>query len=224
MPEPIALCLEDLDGPHGSGRYMTCVAVRGGDPGLGVDRGGKIVWRAQQGLACELWVSADDQLILLRPEGAPGVRVSRAGRGLDAPVGKPVVLLDQDCVETAGRRFRIHVHGVTGEVVAPAPFVERHTVGKVAIAVAIGVAAMSCHKDAPNTKPVEVREQPPAPPYIPPPDAAPETTSDAAADAAGDAGNDAGKDGGKVDAGKKAQPIEVRAHPPKPVSHDKNGF
>lgn len=227
MPKPIALCLEDLDGPRGSGRYMTCVAVRGGDPGLGVDRHGKVAWRLEQGLACELWVSADEQLILLRPEGAPSVRVTRAGRALDAPFGKPVVLLDQDCVETAGRRFRVHVHGVTGEVVAPAPFAESHAVGKVAVAVAMGVAAMSCHKGDPNAKPVEVREQPPSPPYIPPPDAGPEDAAeaglDAAADAA-DAADDVTADSGKVDAGKKTQPIEIRPHPPKPVSRDKSGL
>jgi len=221
MPEPIALCLEDLDGPRGSGRYMTCVAVRGGDPGLGIDLRGKVVWRTEAGLACELWVSADEQLILLRPPTAPTVRVSRAGRGLDVPFDKPVVLLDQDCVETAGRRFRVHVHGATAEVVAPAPFVERHAVGKIAATIAIGVAAIGCHKSDPNAKPVEVREMPPAPPPMPMPDAAPEGTDAGDADGADADGGEGGlPDAGKADAGKKPQPIEVRPHPPKPVSHN----
>ena len=50
-------------------------------------------------MTCELWVSADDRLILYRPEGADAVAVSRAGRSLDVPSGKPVVLIDQDQID-----------------------------------------------------------------------------------------------------------------------------
>jgi hypothetical protein len=216
MPEPIALCLEDLDNPRHAGRYMTCVAVRGGEPGLGIDLDGKIAWRVRDAYACELWVSGDDQLILLRPAGAPVVHVSRAGRGLEAPFEKPVVLLDQDCVETAGRRFRVHVHGTTPDVVAPAPFTQSHTVGKLAATIAMGVAAISCHKGGENSsKPVEVREQPPAAPMMPPPDASSVDASQGA-----DSGRDGGdaSDAGKVDSGRTVRTIEIRPHPPKPVS------
>ena len=96
MPQPLAICIEDLQCSPGSSRYTTCVVVGGGEPGLGVDSRGQLAWRQEGPLACLLCVSLDEQLILLRPEGAPSVRVERAGRSLDVPVGKPVVLLDQD--------------------------------------------------------------------------------------------------------------------------------
>ena len=234
MPEPIALCLEDLAPAPRSTRYMTCVAVRGGQPGLGVDARGEISWHSHDGLACELWVSADEQLILRRPSGAPPVRVHREGRSVDAPFEKPVVLLDQDVFETAGRRYRVHVHGLARIVSAPAPFVQSHAVGRLAATVAIGVAAVSCSRIEGCTKKViEVRSAPPEvePVRDPdanavlPTDAPPEAdTQDDAADAPADVADDA-QDAGKRDAAKKPPPpIEIRHRPPAPPRRDNNNF
>jgi hypothetical protein len=236
MPTPLSLCLEDLSEAPGGPRYMTCVAIRGDQPGLGVDRDGQVVWRSARQLACELWISADDCLILLRPQQAPALRVERAGRSLDVPCGKPVVLLDQDAIHTPCRSFRVHVHGTTEHVAAPAPFVERRSSGVLAATFALGVAAMGCNKTDGGTRPVEVREAPPMVVPEPPPDGAvlsqfaagePEAGTDAgdgavdAADAGAREAGDAGAPDGARDAGKKkVQPIEVRPHPPKPVSRD----
>ena len=228
MPEPISLCLEDLSGKPGSVRYTMCVAIRGGEPGLGVDCEGKIAWQAEGPLACELWISADERLILLRPEGAPPLRMSRAGRSLQVPCGKPVVLVDQDTLHTACGNFRLHVHGPAAQISPPAPYRERHNWARLAATVAIGVAAVSCHKSDPGNQQVEVREHPPAPPPYYPPDA---SSSDAAAT---DGGDDAGaadaalEGGARPDAGwdaaRKSQPIEIRHDPPKPAPRDPSGF
>lgn len=199
---------------------MRCVALKGRQPGLGVDAHGDIVWHSDRPLGCELWVSADEQLILLRPSGAPGVIVERAGRSLDAPFDKPVVLLDQDTIELAGRRFRVHVHGTARAVSPPTPLVERQGVGRLAATVALGVAALSCQKTDPTagSRPVEVRETPPSAAPLEPPDAAVPVLEDAAVDAPVDSPADAGGEAGKADAGKKKpKAIEVRNHPPDPI-------
>ena len=94
MPEPKEICLEDLAAASLGERYLNCVAVRGDEPGLALDAHGVVLWRSDGPHACELWVSADERLVLVRPAGAPEVRVTRAGRSLDAPEGKPVILLD----------------------------------------------------------------------------------------------------------------------------------
>jgi hypothetical protein len=71
------------------------------------------------------------------------VVVRREGRSVEVPAGKPVVLLDQDHIETAGRRLRVHVHGTAPAVVAPSylPVPEGRGVGRAAAAaVALGAA------------------------------------------------------------------------------------
>jgi hypothetical protein len=182
MPEPLAICIEDLDAAPGAPRYLRCTAVVGRQPGLGLDATGAVLWRSDAGAAAELWVSGDDQLILYRPEGAPECTVRRAGRAVVAPVGKPVVLRDQDEVDVSGRHLRVHVHGPAPEVTAPAPlpespssapFAEEHppqvgaeggpgVLARAAAALALGAAlgAGGC---------VEVRNNPPdmAPPPRP---------------------------------------------------------
>ena len=47
--------------------------------------------------------------------------MQRAGRRLQVPFGKPVVLLDQDQVEAAGRSLRVHVHGAARAIHSPEP-------------------------------------------------------------------------------------------------------
>jgi hypothetical protein len=231
----IALCLEELAPRPGSSRYLTCVAIRGTAPGLGVDREGEVRWQCAAPLACELWVSSDDQLILRRPSGAPCVRVERAGRSIEAPFDKPVVLLDQDVFETVERRFRVHLHGATNVVAAPAPYVQRRAAGRLATTLAIGVATLSCNKvESCAKRVIEVRTAPPevAMPHDPdasalaPTDAPPEADdSDAAIDElrqaeASDTGGDApfdARESGKRDAVRNAPPIEIRHTPPSPM-------
>jgi hypothetical protein len=190
MPKPIALCIEDMNPDPGQPRYVACVAVAGGLPGLGLDRQGGILWRSSAAPACELWVSGDERLILLRPAGAAAVRVHRGGRSLAAPFAKPVVLLDQDQLELAGRHFKLHVHGRAPAIASPTPIAEsepqekpKHALRTAAAALALGSLLVGgC---------IEVRASPPkmaAPPpqqdfddRPPTPDAGAPSSRDAAA-------------------------------------------
>ncbi len=158
MPEPLAICLEDLDPASPDDRYLRCTALVGRGPGLRIDGAGAVTWEEDVGAACELWVSLDDRLILLRPAGAEAVRVVRAGRSLEVPQDKPVVLVDQDGVEVAGKRLRVHVHGVAPQVAPPTPLrtQARNAAAGVAAAVALSAALTGC------CGPVEVREVPPS--------------------------------------------------------------
>jgi hypothetical protein len=173
MPEPLAICIEDLEPRPGAPRYLRCVAAVGRQPGLRLDAVGAVLWRSDVGVAAELWVSGDDQLILFRPDGAPPSTVRRAGREVVAPVGKPVVLRDQDELEVGGRHVRVHVHGPAPEVAAPAPLpvepaVQPVTDGgpgvlaRAAAALALGAAlgAGGC---------IQVRQNPPDMAPAPPP-------------------------------------------------------
>ena len=163
MPKPLAICIEDLDAT--TTPYLQCVAIAGADPGLVFDAHGEVHWQTEQDVACELWVSLDQRLMLFRPEhavGAPAV-VHRGGRSLTIPEGKPVVLLDQDRLDVGPRRLRLHVHGEAVAVHPPnlLPPVEPSTFGRMAraaataIALGAAVSASGCKND------VEVRHTPP---------------------------------------------------------------
>lgn len=150
MPEPISLCIENTEDTSDEAHFIRCVALEGNRAGLAIDRAGRPMWIETDGCACELWVSSDDQLILLRPEGAAPSRVHRSGRSLDLPTNKPVVMLDQDEIEIRGLLLRLHVHGFTTEVHPPTPFVPPR-VAAVALAAAVAVgAAAGC--DGPGAK------------------------------------------------------------------------
>jgi len=174
MPKPIALCIEDLDAGSGASKYVRCVALPGREPGLGLDGRGAVLWRSEEPVACELWVSGDDRLILYRLEGAADVTLSRAGRSLDVPSGKPVVLIDQDQIDVGPRCLRLHVHGEAPAVAAPSPLVpEKKSPGLLArvatAALALGsiVGCGSCEDEQQTPRePIEVRDSPPkvAPP------------------------------------------------------------
>jgi hypothetical protein len=228
----MAICIEDLRPSSPSDRYLRCVAVPGRRPGLGLRADGVVVWRNDDRLACELWVSADDRLIAYRREGAPELVVRRAGRSLAAPTGKPVVLLDQDELEVGGREVRIHVHGVASSVYGPSPLPVRSgtaaRITAVAAAAVVLATGAACNKEKAKDGAdgsIEVREMPPAPPPQMFPEAGAEDASeagDAAPDASGaEAGDgaapgDAGADGSAKAKPKSIRPppIEVRNHPP----------
>ncbi len=122
---PIAICLEDLDAGPDQPRYLQCVALGGDRPGLAFDPGGQGTWQRGQGDdLVEICVSADQRLILYRQARSIAARVARAGRTLEVPVGKPVVLVDQDQLtlgtpSSATRTMRLHLHGEAPAVTAP---------------------------------------------------------------------------------------------------------
>jgi hypothetical protein len=198
MSRPLALCLEDLASQTGD-RFLQCVAVPGLGRGLRLDAQGAVRWDDDDPPGCALVVSVDEKLVLLRAEGGADASVHRAGRSLRVPAGKPVVLIDQDEVEVAGVRWRVHVHGVAGAVKAPTPFVPSSRAAGLVGAMATVAALSACEPGCQPTPPIEVRAQVPAvsPEPTPPPllqDAAPVATPDAvpAPSAPGHARSDAG--------------------------------
>ena len=170
MPTPMEICLEDLDLSEDDERYIRCVALPGGEPGLALDREGEVRWMPDEQASHGLWVSGDDRLMLLRGEGAGPIRVERGGRSLEAPVDKPVILLDQDLLRVNGRRLLIHVHGTTEVVFEPEPLT-RSALGRVAraAATALALGAVAGVGGAAEARPanngsapaIEVRARPP---------------------------------------------------------------
>ncbi len=175
-PAPQAICLEDLDAPRDDERYLRCVALPGDEPGLALDQGGVVRWMPDGPEAYELWVSGDGRLVLYRNPGAPLMVVRRGGRSLEAPAEKPVLLLDQDLLEVAGRRLRVHAHGEAEEVHEP-EFLSARSLARMAraaaaaLALSTAVGAAGEARGAPSPagvqpEPIEVRLHPPrkAPP------------------------------------------------------------
>lgn len=173
MPRPLALCLEDLDARPGDPEFLRCVALAGGEPGLTL-RDGQVAWQDPEGADAEFWISLDERLILRRREGGRAARVVRAGRTLEVPASKPVVLRDQDELvfgPPGGRRFRVHVHGEARVVHPPQPLL-RKAWAPLAAAAMLGAAGLGCPSTAatgtgPAGKveppPIEVRDMPPSP-------------------------------------------------------------
>jgi len=167
MSKPLAICIEDMDA-QAETRYLRCVAVPGRQPGLRLDEAGCVLWKSDDGVSCELWVSADDRLILYRPEDVTRVTLRRAGRSLDAPCGKPVVVIDQDQIDVGARSLRVHVHGDAPAVAAPSPLPARsrplgrlaRTVATAAVIGAVAAAGGCTDIDPPI---IQVIEDPPEP-------------------------------------------------------------
>jgi hypothetical protein len=225
MPYPFALCMEDLDPAVDDARFLRCVALPGRQPGLRVLSDGSLGWQFAGAIACELCVSADERLILFRPEGAPSVLLDRAGRVLDVPFERPVVLLSQDVIEVGSRRMRVHIHGLATKVAPPSRLPSRrHVAAHTAAIVALGAAVLACDK------PVEVRETPPLvaedPSGAPPPPRAadatiPDISTSSTKPASGTPSSDNPEPSASVpDRPKPASkppgpPIEVRDSPPR---------
>jgi hypothetical protein len=207
------VCLEDL-ASAGDDRFLQCVALPHRGPGLRLDGEGQVRWDDDDPRACALLVSTDGKLILLRGEESAQARVHRAGRSVDVPAGKPVVLLDKDEVEVGGRRLRLHVHGVTSEVSAPRRFVRSDRamsmMGAMAAVVALGVGEPACD----TLLAIEVRPQVPAPPPMPP--EPPPHPSDAGAPRPDAGAASPVTSAPKVTTPPVPPPIEVREHVPAP--------
>ena len=160
MSKPIAICIEDLD-DQSKTKYLRCVALPGRQPGLRLDEVGRVLWQSDDGVSCELWVSADDRLILYRPEDKTPVTLHRAGRSLDVPCGKPVVVVDQDQINVGSRNLRVHVHGEAPSVAAPSPLPARsRPLGRLAQAAATA-AVIGAVTAAGGCTDIDVQETPP---------------------------------------------------------------
>lgn len=214
MPTPIAVCLEDLTRPQEDDRFLKCVALGGRGPGLRISSTGDVRWKEEQGgaVACELWVSADERLILFRPEGAVRVAVHRAGRSLAVPEGKPVVVVHGDIVDgtDAGWARKVHVHGRASAVSAPSTFRRGVAKAVAAAAMSAAVVATSCGGATETSPdPVEIRDEPPSMTEVPPPDESqPEETPPPQEETQPPPDPD-------------PEPIEVREEPPEPPLPDK---
>lgn len=170
MPKPKAICIENLNARAQAARYLRCVALVGRQPGLRLDQAGRVLWKAGRSPTCELWVSADDRLILYRQEGMQPVQVERLGRSLEVPFSKPVVLADQDQITVGRRKLRVHIHGEAQVLSAPSalpvnPGKLRRLARTATAAAMIGAVMTVGSCDALST--VEVRETPPVVAIIP---------------------------------------------------------
>lgn len=154
-------------------RYLQCTALQGRQPGLAVAPDGEVTWQnASRGELFQLWVSLDHQLIAYRPEGAPGgTRVHRAGREVELPESKPVVLLSGDYLLFGSHCYRVHIHGDAQAPMAPrflgedAP-ASTSAWARIAVtgAMVLGATLGACNRppsDDSGKPPVEIRDKPP---------------------------------------------------------------
>jgi multiple sugar transport system substrate-binding protein len=182
MSKPLAICIEDLDAQSQSSRYIRCVALPGRQPGLRLDEAGRVLWQSDDDVSCELWVSADERLILYRPQAGTPATLHRAGRSLDVPCSKPVVVIDQDEIDVGSRRLRVHVHGAAPAVAAPSFLTATYT-RRTALAMGAGATAaaaistIAATAGCTATPTIEVRDYPPLPTLPEPPAPEPETVT-----------------------------------------------
>lgn len=174
MSKPLEICIEELGLDAEEEGFVRCVALPGDEPGLALDSQGVVQWMPDGPGSCGLWVSADDRLVLFRAQGAGPVTVSRGQRSVEAPVDKPVILMDQDLLLISDRRLRVHVHGQTEAVYAPerlkasafgrlaraAAAAATLALGSASAAASGGAGAMA-QPAAGEPAPIEVRARPP---------------------------------------------------------------
>ena len=175
MDSNIEICLEELGAGPDDECFIRCVAVSGGQPGLALDREGLVQWMPDDEATCHgLWVSGDGRLMLYGADAPGAVVVERGARTQEAPVGQPVILVDQDLLRVGARRLRVHVHGETEAMYEPerltrsairrffqaATAAASLTLGGAALAAGAG-PAMSPAAGIGEPAPIEVRRRPP---------------------------------------------------------------
>jgi hypothetical protein len=161
MVKPLAICIEGLDAVSEASRYLRWIALPGRQPGLRLDETGSVQWQAGDVPSCELWVSADNRLILYRQKEMSPVVLRRGGRSLDVPSGKPVVVIDKDQIDVGPRRLRIHVHGEAAAVAAPFPLPIRSPLASLLAQTVATAALLGAVASGGGCTEVEVRETPP---------------------------------------------------------------
>jgi hypothetical protein len=120
----IGVCLEDLKARPRAPRYLACVALEHGQPGLGLDESGALVWRDAERTALELFALRDGRLALAVLTESENVQIERAGKTFTIPqamkgIAGEVAVLDGDLLTFGVSRFRVHVHGPVPQAFAP---------------------------------------------------------------------------------------------------------
>lgn len=175
----IEICLEELGAGSEDECFIQCVAVSGGQPGLALDRDGLVRWMPEEEAVCHgLWVSGDGRLVLYGAASTSAsvgeVVVERGARTQVAPVGKPVLLVDQDLLRVGDRELRVHIHGETEAMYEPERLSRRSflqaatAAATTAASLTLGAAASSASPTAGpqagvgEPPPIEVRRRPPS--------------------------------------------------------------
>lgn len=124
MAQLISVCFENLKaGPRGS-RFLACVALEHGQPGLGLDESGAVVWQNPEQMALEFFALRDGRLAISVLTDSETVQVERAGKTFTIPqamkgIAGEVVILDGDLLLFGVGRFRVHVRGPVPKAHAP---------------------------------------------------------------------------------------------------------
>lgn len=216
MPTAKSVCLEALDENQERSSFTRCVMLPGGEPGLALGPAGDILWQTDGPIACELYVSRDNRLILLCPDHDAFVEVRRAGRCLRVPAGKPVVLVAGDLIHVADHRYRLHVHGPARTTHRPSPLEQRARVSPAMLAAAIAlgasVAGVACADSDGRENPIDAGQSDA--------DASHSNTGDAGQGASlgtSDASDANIVEGSIVDLDARLEPIDVLDNPPKAI-------
>ncbi|MDJ0764685.1 MAG: hypothetical protein QNJ97_17025 [Myxococcota bacterium] len=148
MSKPVALCVELKNNPEKT-RYYKCTARTGREKGLTIQLDGTIGWCEISDVACELWVSDDQRLMVFRPSGGPDVYVSRANRKICLAEAQMATLLHLDELTINGRSYCIHVHGIA-ETIHPPRLVRVIRAASLAASLAIGASSVQCNDSSPS--------------------------------------------------------------------------
>jgi hypothetical protein len=226
-PEPIELCLEELDVSDDNEPYVRCVAVSGGCLGLCFSPRGEVLWRLNDGALAELWVSQDGKLIFFRKMPVGSVSLTRSERHLELPLEKPVIVLDSDEIGVGGKLYRVYIHGATTRVAPPERLnLRRARSLTVGAAIAVGALTAGC-KPSPRVNSEAGVPSATAATVLSPNNFANQSSEDAGSRQVGDAATSAraAPDAGAPDAGgnrrtQKTPPIQIRQHPPAPMPPD----
>lgn len=120
----IGVCFENLKPRPRGPRYLSCVALERGLPGLGLDESGEVVWRDSDRTALEFFALRDGRLALRVLTESETVQIERAGKVFTIPqamkgIAGEVAVLDGDVLLFGIGRYRIHVHGQVSQAAAP---------------------------------------------------------------------------------------------------------
>lgn len=85
-----------MSGNPNEDRFVGCVAIEPGSPGLGFALTGELRWQSSEPRAAVLKVDASDHLSIEALGGTASVYVFRAGRALALAPGTSYSVLDQD--------------------------------------------------------------------------------------------------------------------------------